>query len=50
MGNVIDYKKEYKDMYLPKTTPAIVEVDEMQFVAVEGSGNPNDENGNIREQ
>ena len=42
---VIDYKKEYKDLYLPKTTPVIVDVPEMQFVAVEGRGNPNDENG-----
>jgi len=41
----IDYKKEYKDLYLPKTTPMIIDVEEMQFVAVEGKGNPNDENG-----
>ena len=42
---VIDYKKEYKELYLPKTTPSIVDVPEMQFVAVEGKGSPNDENG-----
>jgi len=41
-----DYKKDYKPLYQPKT-PAIVEVEEMQFVAVEGRGDPNDENGNI---
>ena len=45
MTNVKDYKKEYKDLYLPKTTPTIVEVGEIQFVAIEGRGNPNDENG-----
>ena len=45
MTSVKDYKKEYKDLYQPKTTPSIVEVEEMQFVAVEGKGNPNDENG-----
>src|SRR5215510_6974256 len=45
MENVKDYKKEYKDLYLPKPTPAIVKVGEIQFVAVEGRGNPNDENG-----
>jgi hypothetical protein len=45
MANVKDYKKEYKDLYLPKTTPAIVDVPEMQFVAVEGRGSPNDKNG-----
>jgi hypothetical protein len=48
MANVKDYKKDYKDLYLPKTTPAIVDVGEMQFVAVEGRGNPNDENGEYR--
>ena len=42
-----DYKKDHKPLYQPKTTPAIVEVKEMQFVAVEGRGDPNDENGNI---
>jgi len=41
----IDYKKEFKDLYLPKTTSVIVDVPEMQFVAVEGRGNPNDESG-----
>lgn len=45
MVNVKDYKKEYKDLYQPKTTPTIVEVGEMQFVAIEGKGNPNEENG-----
>ena len=45
MEKVKDYKKEYKALYLPKTTPTIVEVGAMQFVAVEGRGNPNDEDG-----
>ena len=45
MANVIDYKKEYKDLYLPKATPVIIDVPEMQFVAVEGKGSPNDETG-----
>ena len=45
MSNVIDYKKEYKDLYLPKSAPMIIDVPEIQFVAVEGKGNPNDENG-----
>ena len=49
MANVIDYKKEYKDLYLPKTTPMIIDVPEMQFVAIEGRGNPNDENGEYQE-
>jgi hypothetical protein len=45
MANVKDYKKDYKDLYLPKTTPVVVDVGEIQFVAVEGRGSPNDETG-----
>ena len=45
MPDVIDYKKEYKDLYLPKTKPMIVEIPEMNFVSVEGKGDPNDKNG-----
>ncbi|MDR0305810.1 MAG: GyrI-like domain-containing protein [Chitinispirillales bacterium] len=45
MANVKDYKKEYKNIYLPKTEPAIIDVPEIQFVAVEGRGNPNDKDG-----
>lgn len=37
----LDYKKEYKDLYQPPTKPTIIEVPEMVFFAVEGSGNPN---------
>jgi len=48
MTNVIDYKKEYKDLYQPKTTPTVVDVEEIQFAAVEGKGNPNDENGDYQ--
>jgi hypothetical protein len=45
MANVLDYKKEYKELYSPKNQPVIIEVPEITFVAVEGRGNPNDENG-----
>jgi hypothetical protein len=48
MSNAKDYKKDYKDLYLPKSTPTIVNVGEMQFVAIEGKGNPNDENGEYK--
>lgn len=40
-----DYKKEYKEFYLPKNRPAIVDVPEMNFIAVRGSGDPNQEDG-----
>lgn len=38
-----DYKKEYKEFYMPKGTPSIVIVPKMNYIAVRGSGNPNDE-------
>lgn len=37
----IDYKKKYKDLYLPKAKPMLVEVPEMTFIQVKGKGNPN---------
>lgn len=47
-NKMIDYKKEYKDLYLPKTLPTLVDVGEMQFVAIQGKGDPNDENGEYK--
>ena len=40
-----DYKKEYKEFYLPPRKPSIVDVPSMNFVAVRGSGDPNVEGG-----
>ncbi|MBP5443301.1 MAG: GyrI-like domain-containing protein [Treponema sp.] len=40
-----DYKKEYKEFYLPPKKAQIVDLPKMQFVAVRGKGNPNDEDG-----
>jgi hypothetical protein len=48
MADVLDYKKEYKDLYLPKTAPAIIEIPEIIFVAVDGKGNPNDPDGEYK--
>jgi hypothetical protein len=45
MDDVLDYKKEYKELYLPKTVPAIINVPEITFVAVDGKGDPNDKDG-----
>jgi hypothetical protein len=45
MTDVLDYKKKYKELYLPKTVPAIIKVPEMTFVAVYGKGDPNDKDG-----
>ena len=43
-----DFKKEYRDLYQPKTKPSIVEVPAMRFLAVEGSGDPNEEGGEYK--
>jgi len=37
----LDYKKVYKDLYLPKTKPVIIDVPEMTFIMVDGKGDPN---------
>ncbi|MBR5965433.1 MAG: GyrI-like domain-containing protein [Treponema sp.] len=43
-----DYKKEFKEFYLPPAKPQIVKIPKMQFVAVRGTGNPNDEGGEYK--
>ncbi len=44
-----DYKKEYKEFYMPKDTPSIVTVPKMNYIAVRGSGDPNDEGGQYKQ-
>ena len=44
-----DYKKEYKEFYLPKNTPSIVTVPSMNFIAVRGHGDPNEEGGEYKQ-
>ena len=44
-----DFRKEYKEFYLPKASPSIVNVPEMNYIAVRGSGDPNDENGEYKQ-
>lgn len=43
-----DYKKEYREYYLPKTKPEIVDVPEMNFIAVSGKGDPNQPDGDYK--
>ena len=43
-----DYKKEYKEIYLPKDKPSIIEVPKMNYIAVRGKGDPNDENSEYK--
>ena len=44
-----DYKKEYKEFYLPPKTPGLVMVPAMNFLAVRGQGDPNQEDGAYKE-
>ena len=43
-----DFKKEYKEFYLPKQKPQIVDVPEMNFIAVSGAGDPNEPDGEYK--
>lgn len=43
-----DYKKEYKEFYLPKKKPEILEIPSMNFIAVRGHGDPNEEDGEYK--
>lgn len=43
-----DYKKEYKEFYLPGSKPCIVDVPAMNFIAVRGEGDPNEEEGSYK--
>ena len=40
-----DFKKEYKEFYMPKNKPEIVTVPKANYIAVRGKGNPNEEGG-----
>ena len=43
-----DYKKEYKEFYMPKSEPTIVTIPKMNYIAVRGQGDPNDEEGDYK--
>ena len=43
-----DYKKEYKEFYMPKNKPGIVDVPTMNYIAVRGKGDPNAEDGEYK--
>lgn len=43
-----DFKKEYKEMYMPKKTPNIIEIPKMNYLAVRGNGDPNQEDGDYQ--
>ena len=43
-----DYKKEYKEFYMPKKKPEIVTVPKMNYIAVRGQGDPNEDGGEYK--
>ena len=44
-----DFKKEYKEFYMPPKKPGIVEVPPVNYIAVRGKGDPNGENSEYKE-
>lgn len=44
-----DYKKEYREFYLPPKKPHLITIPRMNFVAVHGKGDPNAPGGAYQE-
>lgn len=45
----LDYKKQFKDLYAPTIRPALIEVPAMNFIMIDGKGNPNVEGGDYQQ-
>ncbi len=43
-----DYKKEYKEFYMPKNRPSIVNLPKMNYLAIRGKGDPNEKEGDYK--
>lgn len=43
-----DFKKEYKEFYLPKNKPQIVTIPKANYIAVRGKGDLNEEGGEYK--
>ena len=44
-----DFKKEYREFYMPDKKPGIILVPKMNYLAVRGQGNPNQEDGEYKQ-
>ncbi len=44
-----DFKKEYKELYMPKNKPVIATIPKVNYIAVRGKGNPNAQGGVYQE-
>lgn len=47
-NSAFDYKKEYKEFYLPPKKPHVIEIPKMRFIAVDGKGDPNVPDGEYK--
>ena len=45
-----DFKKEYKEFYMPKNKPSILTIPAMNYIAVRGHGDPHEEDGEYMEE
>ena len=45
----LDFKKEYKDLYMPRLEPSLIRVPAIPFLMVDGQGDPNEEGGEYHE-
>ena len=43
-----DFKKKYKEFYLPKSKPEIITVPKVNYIAVRGNGNPNEKGDSLK--
>lgn len=43
MNKKVEYKKDYKSLYVPKQSPEVIKVPSMPFLTIEGTGDPNEE-------
>ncbi|RCX17218.1 hypothetical protein DFR58_108112 [Anaerobacterium chartisolvens] len=43
MSDKLDYKKEFKDLYMPKNKPSLIDVPPMNFILINGKGSPQQE-------
>lgn len=46
---MFDFKKEYKEFYMPKQKPEIATIPAMNYIAVKGKGNPNEKDGEYQQ-
>lgn len=43
-----DFKREYKEYYMPTNKPTVIDIPTMNYVAVRGKGDPNEEGGDYK--